>query len=219
VTAAPKALLDVAGWPFLRYHLEQIRSIFPARTALLTGYGADAIEAAFAPEAKARGLVFVREAAPLGTGGALAHARAHAAERNWVANADSFADVEPREILAAWRPGLAIVVAVRVEDGADYGGIEIAAGGRVLAFREKGLAGPAWVNAGIYVLGRELMAEIPEGVSSLERDHLPRWAREGRLLAVTVEVAFRDIGTPERLALARAEFVAIRARLERRGAR
>lgn len=214
LTDRPKGLIEVAGWPFLRYHLEQLRALAPERIVFLTGHGGEEIERAFGPADHGR--VFVRDPAPLGTGGALAHARAHAGDLNWIANGDSFVDIDPREALAASRPGAALMLAAHVEDRADYGGVEIASDGLVTAFIEKGRSGPGWVNAGIYVLDRSLLDGIPEGPSSLEQDHLPRWVGEGRLFAHPVRAYFRDIGTPERLAAAQAEFAAIRSRFERR---
>jgi NDP-sugar pyrophosphorylase family protein len=212
VTDRPKGLIDVAGWPFLRYHLEQLRPLDPERIVFLTGHGGEQIEAAFGPADLRR--VFLRDPVPLGTGGALAQARPHAGEHNWIANGDSFVDVDPHAVLSDFHPGTVLLVAAQVDDRADYGGIEIASDGRVTAFVEKGRAGSGWINAGVYVLGRELLDEIPDGPSSFECDHLPRWAGEGKLFVHPVRAFFRDIGTPERLAAAQLEFVAVRRRFE-----
>ena len=73
ITDRPKALIDVAGWPFLRYHLEALRGVHLGRVVFLTGHGAADVERAFGPPSEER--IFVREDSPLGTGGALAQAR------------------------------------------------------------------------------------------------------------------------------------------------
>jgi D-glycero-alpha-D-manno-heptose 1-phosphate guanylyltransferase len=213
VTDQPKAVLDVAGWPFLRYHLEVIRAAGIRRIVFLTGYGAAEVEETFGPASEDR--IFLAEPSPLGTGGALARASSWAGSINWIANGDSFVDVAPAAVIEAHRPGVGQIVTVHVEERSGYGGVQIDEAGRILGFQEKGRRGPGWINAGIYLLDRSFLAELPDGVSSLEHDHFPRWAMQGRLVAQRVDVFFRDIGTPERLAAARREFVSIRARMER----
>ena len=50
VTDRPKAVVPVAGWPFLRYHLERLRGSDVSRIVFLTGHGADEVEKVFGPE-------------------------------------------------------------------------------------------------------------------------------------------------------------------------
>ncbi len=266
VTDRPKAIVQVAGWPFLRYHLERLRGARVSRIVFLTGHGADAVEKVFGPERMDEILadiapgepvaaslpmrIFVAETEPLGTGGALANARAFAADLNLVLNGDSFADYPLAEFIDACEaeldaapagsaapgdgshqapgdapsraagdapvdaPAAGAILAVPLDDASDYGSIDVTADGRIQGFSEKSRSGPGLINAGAYLLPRAFLDELPEGASSLEHDHFPRWAREGRLRAHRAKVFFRDIGTPERLALAQTEFAAIRSRLE-----
>jgi NDP-sugar pyrophosphorylase family protein len=238
VTDRPKAVVPVAGWPFLRYHLERLRGSHVSRIVFLTGHGADEVEKVFGPERMDEILseaapgdpaaatlpmrIFVAEHEPLGTGGALANARPFGAEMNLVVNGDSFADYPFADFFDACGPAAATeaatatgtILTVPLDDASDYGSIEVAADGRIRGFAEKSRSGPGLINAGAYLLPRALLEELPDGPSSLEHDHFPRWAGEGRLRAHRANVFFRDIGTPERLALAQAEFAAIRGRLE-----
>lgn len=215
ITERPKAVLQVAGWPFLRYHLETLRWAGLDRMVLLTGYRGEEVEETFGPPSATR--VFMRETNPLGTGGALAQARSLAGEVNWIANGDSFVDFPAEELLGAHRPGGGTILAVRMEDRADYGGLEIDTDGRIRRFVEKGTHEAGWINAGIYILDHALLMELPIGISSLERDHFPRLAASGKLFAHRTEAFFRDIGTPERFEAAQREFVPIRSRLDARG--
>jgi D-glycero-alpha-D-manno-heptose 1-phosphate guanylyltransferase len=212
VTDRPKSVIGVAGWPFLRFQIELVRSI-AGRIVFLAGYRAEEIESTFGPPSDSR--IFVREPEPLGTGGALAHARSFAGDTNWVANGDSFVDLDPEAFLKAHRSGEGTIAAVRVPDAGDYGSLAVADDGRISGYREKGISGPGSINAGVYLLDHALLSDLPEGPSSLERAAFPRWAREGRLRVHQVDAFFRDIGTPERLDAAQTEFVSIRARLER----
>jgi NDP-sugar pyrophosphorylase family protein len=56
-----------------------------------------------------------------------------------------------------------------------------------------------YVNAGIYVISRRLLLQIPGGNSSLEHDLIPRWLQEGKLIRGFVHSGrCLDIGTPDR---------------------
>lgn len=222
----PKALVEVAGRPFLGYLFDQLADEGFARVHLLVGVGAEAIVEAAPRLAGKLSVSWTREETPLGTGGAIGNAREHAGEVTVVVNADSYAACNWTALGAAHlhaepatRPpahdnvgeGIATILAVWEENRGDYGGVDLtsAAGGpaTVMAFREKGEQTPGHINAGIYLFDRAVIDEIPTGPSSLERELLPRFAREGRLYASPQRCYFRDIGTPERLAAARVEFM------------
>lgn len=57
------------------------------------------------------------------------------------------------------------------------------------------------INGGIYIMKKSLIETIPEGVkSSLEKDLIPNWIKEGKLITAEVSDArFIDIGTPDSL--------------------
>jgi NDP-sugar pyrophosphorylase family protein len=117
----------------------------------------------------------------------------------------------PLEALWAWhtaeRPAATLLLA-RVRDAGRYGRVRVGRNGRVVAFEEKRPeVGPAWVSAGVYLLGRELLESVPPGrFASLERDVFPRWVGRG-LAAWRVAAPFIDIGTPDAWAAA-GEFLA-----------
>ncbi len=212
VTDRPKATLEIAGWPFLRYQIEMLRSLQPKRIVFLVGHGAQEVEQVFGPASQDR--VFVTEETPLGTGGALAAAKEWAGERNWIANGDSFVDLSAAGFLATHRAGTARIAVVPMMNRTDYGGVEIDEDERIIGFAEKGGGSPGWINAGVYLIDSSLFDELSPGRSSLEKDHFPRWAAAGRLFAYRSDAFFRDIGTPERLTAARSEFATIRSRME-----
>ena len=68
----------------------------------------------------------------------------------------------------------------------------------VLAGREKDPdARAGWINAGVYLLERGLIAALPAGRSvSLERESFPSWLGLP-LRGVPARKRFLDIGTPE----------------------
>jgi D-glycero-alpha-D-manno-heptose 1-phosphate guanylyltransferase len=214
VADGPKPLLEVAGRPFLSYLLEALARDRLRRVFLLTGVGADAFDAYLDtlrrdPPAWAAGLELacIREETPLGTGGALRGALAHASEGALLLNGDTYCSLDHRALLAlhAATGDALCLAAARVADATDYGTLALAGNGMLEAFREKGAGGPGWVNAGVYVLPRGFLEAIPPGPSSLEHDLLPAWLAREPVWGYRAR-GFTDIGTPERLARARREF-------------
>ncbi|MBI5366799.1 MAG: HAD-IIIA family hydrolase [Planctomycetes bacterium] len=213
VADRPKPLATVAGRPFLDHLLEQCAAGGVTRVLLCSGYRSEQIEEFAQARDRAGGLrvEVSREPAPLGTGGALRLALARVGAGPFlVLNGDSFCAVACGALWAAHaRSGaLATVVAARIEPSAEVGSLELAADGRILAFREKDPARPsALANAGVYVLARAALERLaPDAPSALERDLLPALCREGAAWAFLTDEPFWDIGTPERLARAEAFF-------------
>src|SRR5262249_49316822 len=113
--------------------------------------------------------------------------------------------------LCSWHEGRdasGTVLLCRVPDTSRYGSVVCDAEGRVLRFEEKTAstgAGP--INAGIYVLSRRLLAEIPpERMVSLEREVFPGWIGRGLQGLEVPGARFIDIGTPESFAAAEGFF-------------
>jgi NDP-sugar pyrophosphorylase family protein len=138
----------------------------------------------------------VVEPEPLGTGGALLHVcEARGLSGRLIAlNGDSYLDGGLADLRAV--PHEAVVAAVEVADTARYGRLEIDSDGRIRAFREKGVGGPGRINAGLYRLPVESLAQRPAGAFSVERDVLPPLAAAGELWQVPISARFIDIGIP-----------------------
>jgi D,D-heptose 1,7-bisphosphate phosphatase len=202
----PKPLLPVGGRPFLDWLLDEIARHGIDEILLLAGYAAEQ----FAPYDGAlhRGarVAVLREAAPLGTGGALAFARDRLDERFLLLNGDTRFDVNLLGLALHHPPGaLATLALRRTAPGARFGTVSLSGGGMVAGFapRPEGDAVPDGpINGGIYLMQRALLDRVGEGPCSLEADILPGLAREGRLAAMVTDAAFLDIGVPEDFAAA-----------------
>jgi len=118
----------------------------------------------------------------------------------WVVNGDTLPEGDPWTLeRRRWETGAVGAIALyEVADARERGRVECGASGRLHRFVEKDpeFTGPAWVNGGLYAFSSALWRVLPPGVSSLERDVLPRLARDGRLLGVMLPGTFYDIGTP-----------------------
>src|SRR5262245_21859630 len=173
VSDQPKVLAPVAGRPFLTRLLDVLAGAGIRRTVLLTGHLGDQVERAAGRTHGAMELEYSRESAALGTGGALRLARAQLGTPTvLLMNGDSHCLVNLRGF-AAWhgrrRADVSVVMA-RVPDAAPFGSVDMDFKGVVRRFGEKQASGPGWVNAGVYLLRRELIADIPSDCAvSLER--------------------------------------------------
>jgi D-glycero-alpha-D-manno-heptose 1-phosphate guanylyltransferase len=207
----PKPLRPVNGRPFLSYLVEQVRGAGARRIILSLGYRPDAFRDFAAQER----LEVSVETAPLGTGGGLRNALPLLRSENLVAmNGDSYAavDVGLLAALQRRRKARALMLLAEIEDASRYGRVDIDEDGSVLSFSEKGEAGPGLINAGIYVLQRSVVAEIPEGRAvSLERETFPSLIGKG-FSGEPGAFAFLDIGTPESYAAASEFFSKTRSR-------
>ena len=125
-----------------------------------------------------------------------------------VLNGDTYLATDYARILAhhagerAEQKVAATVTLARLEETERFGTVLLEPTGRYLTgFNEKvlGQQGPGWLNAGAYVIERELIERIPPGVPcSLERDVFPAALSDGlRLAAHPCHEPFFDIGTGE----------------------
>ena len=216
VADRPKVLAPVLGRPFLSYLLAQLARAGVPESVLLTGYLAEQVEAECGAAFAGMRLAYSVETSALGTAGALRHAAPHLTRSLvLVLNGDSYCDLDlPAFFAQHVRGGAECSVALtEVPDVARYGKVTLGDDRRIARFEEKSAAGGrGWINAGVYLLARHLLDEIPaNGAVALERELFPRWAAEGRCHGFPTAGRFLDIGTPESYACAEAFFAGRRA--------
>jgi mannose-1-phosphate guanylyltransferase len=200
----PKAMASIGARPFLELLLRQLRRYGFQRAVLAVGYRHDVIRTHFGERALGLTLAYSLETVPLGTGGALRNASdLIESDSALVMNGDSYTDVDLSRFAANHREAKAhISMAVISPDGrGDCGSVWVSQDGRVEQFAEKqSLSGTPYFNAGIYMISRKLLFEIPAGQPvSLEQDLFPRWLKEDRHIKAFVGSGMCiDIGTPDR---------------------
>jgi len=200
----PKGMANVSGRPFLELLLRQLRRHGFERAILAIGYGGEAIRSYFGEQAFGLQLEYSVESCPLGTGGALRNAAGVVGSENvLIMNGDSYTDAGLGELVANHHrvKADASVVVVPADGRGDCGSVQLDENGKLASFEEK--QGPfhaLHINAGIYILSREMLYEIPTDVEiSLERELLPEWLRRGKCIKAFIALAkCIDIGTPER---------------------
>lgn len=217
----PKVLAPLEGRPFLAWLLDQLAAAGLRRVVISTGYRAEEVRRTLGPRHGPLELVYSPETTPLGTGGALRAALDLAPGPTILAlNGDSYcrADWAAFRRFHADHQAAGTLLLAEVPDTARFGRVDCDDAGLVTRFDEKqAAAGPGWINAGIYLLRRDLIAAIPPaGPVSLERETFPACIGRG-LHAFPGARQFLDIGTPESYAAARAFFGRRVAVLDRDG--
>ena len=210
----PKALVPVRGRPFLEWQLDWLRENGATRVILAAGHLADVLAAYLAARPRdGFDLVLSREPAPLGTGGALKYVEPLlATDPVLVFNGDS---LTPRlDFSTQWKnvsdvfhtmekcfPQCGKLFVTPIEEAGRYGTVEFAGDGRVTAFREKAERASGFVNTGVYLLPRALIAAIPAGKAvSIETEIFPALVAQHKLVAIPAPPPLLDMGTPDGLA-------------------
>ena len=197
----PKALLPLAGVRFIEYQIRLVAAAGVEQVFLAVGREHAAAWRAFVDEWDVTPELHLSfEETPLDTAGPVRALLRRLDERFLVLNGDVIFDAPIDDFIAHAREDAAGVLAlVRVEDPSAYGVVVTDAAGMVERFVEKPAPGtePAdTVNAGVYLLSRDALAEYPAGRLSFERQVFPDLVSAGRLAGVAVEGAWLDIGTP-----------------------
>jgi mannose-1-phosphate guanylyltransferase len=200
----PKPVMPLAGRPFLSFMLDWLGRHGVDDVVLSCGFMSDAVEDVLGDEHDGMRLRYVHEDEPLGTAGPvrLAFDEGVLEDRLLVLNGDVLTDMDLTAELR-WheeKGAVATLALIAVEDTSSYGVVPTDDEGRVEAFLEKS-PGPAptnRVNAGAYVLEREVIELIPPGRAvSFERDIFPRLVGKG-LYGYSQSGYWVDIGTPDR---------------------
>jgi NDP-sugar pyrophosphorylase family protein len=201
VSSLPKALASVGDRPFLELLVRQLARQGISQLVMCTGYLAEQIEKTLG-DGNNFGvkIEYSKETVPLGTAGALKLAQRYIQYESefLVLNGDSFLQIDFGELISFHRKhdSLATIAVVPVQNASRYGTVQVEADDRVLGFAEKtGDNAPGIINAGVYVFGSAIFAQIPEGPASLERDVFPNLLELG-VHAFEQRRLFIDIGTP-----------------------
>lgn len=201
----PKPMVPVMNVPFLERTLRRLKDAGITDVILPAGYLPEAITSYFG-DGRELGLTirYVIEETPLGTAGALKNVENFITGPFFVLNGDVLTSLDLRAMRAnhEQRGGVASLHLIRVEDPSAFGCVVNDASGRISAFVEKPKREEAptnEVNAGTYLLEREVLDAIPAGRPvSIERETFPALIAAGkRLYAYTTTDYWMDLGKPE----------------------
>jgi mannose-1-phosphate guanylyltransferase len=200
----PKPVMPLAGRPFLSFMLDWAHSHGVDEVILSCGFMSDEVKAVLGDIYDGMRLRHVTEDEPLGTAGPvrLAYDQGLLEERLLVLNGDVLTDIDLTAELAQHRGtgARATLALYPVDDTSSYGVVPTDEEGRVTEFIEKGGGEPPTnrINAGAYVLEREVVESIPAGRAvSFELEVFPSLVGNG-LYGYNAAGYWIDIGTPNR---------------------
>lgn len=210
----PKPAVPMVNKPMLWYQIDWLRGHGVTDIVMSMGYKADGLRAAIDGAGhEGISITWVEEPEPLGTAGAIKFAEEHLEDRFIVLNGDTLTDFDLSAEIAqhATTGARATLALVPVEDATAYGVVLTDADKRVEAFLEKPSAEEAppdpRINAGAYVLERDVIEAIPGGVNqSFENDVFPGLVGNG-IYAYDADGYWLDLGTPERYVQATRDLV------------
>jgi NDP-sugar pyrophosphorylase family protein len=201
----PKALMPLAGKPFIDILIESLLPFGFRRFVLCIGHLREKVRTHFCkPDYE---VIFSEESEPLGTGGALKNAQSFIKSSPFLLlNGDSLCptDLNCFREFHKKKGGILSLVLTRPLSENAYGMVELDRENRIVAFREKAEARRgSFINAGIYLVERGIFDLMPEAARfSLETELIPAVLPHGCYGFVT-DAELIDIGTPERYDRAR----------------
>lgn len=209
---APKAMVEVAGRPFIDHQLALLRRRGFTRVVLCVGHLGTQLEAHLGAGAGDGLHIEYSYDGPglLGTGGALRRAAPLLGDLFWVMYGDSFMDMDYAAVLAHFeRSGaLGLMTILRNDDRWDRSNVAFDAG-RLLRYDKRNRTPDMrHIDYGVALLRREALLRIPPArphdLADLYRDLVA----EGRMAGYEVNNRFYEIGTPESLEETRRYLVA-----------
>lgn len=207
----PKALVEVGGKPVLRHQID-----------LLAEHGFNDIRLALAAKSQhiidySRGRYeYVVEDTSLGTGGAIKHATRDLSDPFFVLNGDVLSNLDFADFAKKYRErGVRnMLVAWYAPDVRDFGSLHTpafvrqdAAVSQIHGFFEKPKEQRSgFINAGVYILHPDTVANHSGAVFSIEHDIFPGLVSRGDLHAYWHKGWWMEMGTEERLGQAKKHF-------------
>lgn len=201
----PKPMLPIVGKPMMqhvmalasRHGVTDLVATVQFLASVIRNYFGDGSDLGVS-------LSYVTEQEPLGTAGSVKNAGRLLDDRFLVLSGDSLTDMDLTELMRAHEEkGAAVTVTLkRVENPLDFGIVITDEEGRIERFLEK----PGWgdvfsdtINAGVYVIEREVLDFIPEGEEfDFSSDLFPLLLDKGLpLYGHVTEGHWTDVGTIE----------------------
>ncbi|MBV8488907.1 MAG: NDP-sugar synthase [Candidatus Eremiobacteraeota bacterium] len=201
----PKPMVPIMNVPFLARTLEKLYDAGIRDVILPAGYMPQAIVDYFGDGSSlGMKITYVIEETPMGTAGAIKNVEEHIKGPFFMLNGDVLTSLDLRAMLNyhELKGGIGALHLIKVEDPSAFGCVVHDADGKVEQFVEKPPKGEEptdEINAGTYLLEREILDFIPAGRNvSIERETFPAIIAAGKgLYAYTTSDYWIDLGRPE----------------------
>jgi mannose-1-phosphate guanylyltransferase len=200
----PKSIVPVLNKPVLEHTIAYLKYHGVRDIIITLNYLPEVIEEYFGDGTEfGVKLTYFMEEEPRGTAGAVKNAESYLDGTFFVLNGDVFTDLNLSDMLAYHRKkkATATIALTQVEKPSAYGVVETTDKGKVQRFIEKpppGTETTNWINAGTYILERDVLDLIPPGCNYMfERGLFPQLVQTGRpVFGYQYKGYWLDMGTP-----------------------
>jgi mannose-1-phosphate guanylyltransferase len=201
----PKPMLPIGHEPMIARLVNRLGRGGVTEVVLALGFRPEPFVEAF-PDGHCGdvALTYAVEPEPLDTAGAIRFAAEAAGidETFVVANGDIVTDLDVGSLVSAHKRfgAEATIHLIGVDDPSSFGVVEIDDDGVVSSFVEKPAPGDEpsnLINAGTYVFEPSVLARIPSGPVSIERQTFPLIADDGGMYGYSTDDYWIDAGRPE----------------------
>lgn len=158
VNDVPKPMADINGKPFLKYIFEYLSRFDVFKIILSVGYKQEIIKQYFKNNYKNISIVYSSEETSLGTGGAIKQALDMCDdEYAIVLNGDTFCNININEFYNRFdsKKNIMTIALKKMKNVDRYGSVDIK-NDKVILFNEKKYYKEAFINAGIYIVKKNI---------------------------------------------------------------
>jgi NDP-sugar pyrophosphorylase family protein len=209
----PKALIDVAGRPFLDRKLDELSAQGVTDVIVLVAHHGDKVRDYLVrhPRGDLQAACFDDGPTLLGTGGAIVQAREHLPAAFFVTYGDTLLDQPMAPVEDAFtrcgRPALMTVV--HNEDRQQTSNATVSEG-LVVAYSKLDPPGThEYLDYGLLVFRREMFNGFPVGAPCDLETIVARLVADRLMAAMVVNESFHDVGTPEAVAKTASRYVPV----------
>jgi MurNAc alpha-1-phosphate uridylyltransferase len=199
----PKALVEVAGRPFVDHQLDLLRRHGMRRVVLCLGYRGEQVEAHLGDgSSRSLELCYSYDGPRLlGTGGALKRAAPLLGDIFWVLYGDSYMDIDYRGVLDDFlsRDVLGLMTVLRNDDRWDRSNVVFREGTLVRYDKKAHTPDMSHIDYGVALLRAAALEHVPPDSPCDLADLYHALVEEGRMAGHEVTRRFYEIGTPEGL--------------------
>lgn len=201
--SVPKPLIPLLDTTLIEHTIRILPRDTIQRVIIASGYGIDQMRAYFNDYDSGFEIIVVREANPMGTGGAIANCVEHIhSPRAIVMNGDLITTVDVNDMLAQHieTKSLVSISLWPVDDPTRFGVADYdQESKRINRFQEKPKLEQAYsnlINAGCYIIEDSVLRGLELKFHSIERDVFPAIAESGAMGGYCYSGRFIDAGTP-----------------------
>jgi NDP-sugar pyrophosphorylase family protein len=190
-------MVEILGIPILGYQMQWLRANGVKEVYISCGYLHEVVEDYFGDGGRwGMKVQYVVEDEPLGRGGGLKKAMKAiegGTEPVIAANGDIITTSDLKAMIAQHKQRDALASILLTPFYSPYGIVDVDEGDHVLGFREKPEL-PYWINAGVYVLSRDVLSLLPDK-GDHEDTTFPLLAKQRRFTAFRSRAFWRGVDT------------------------